>query len=71
MNEDIIFFAFRYALGRKTGAVGIVVDYLHDHWAGLLKMTQKQITSEIKYAIKIGGAGMECDVREWKSLLNK
>ena len=69
MNEDITFFATRYALGRRTGAVGMVVDYLKENWNGLSKEMKYQIQREIDVAIKNDRAGMDCDIENWKEIL--
>jgi len=69
MNEDIAFYAFRYALGRRTYSVGIVVSYLLDNWDLLSAKTKETIKSEITEAINNNNAGMEMDVKEWSKLL--
>lgn len=47
-DRDILHFAFRYALGRKTGAVYMLVEYLTKHWEELEEWEQIQIVKEIK-----------------------
>ena len=47
INNDITFYAFRYALGRQTYAVHDVVNYLLKHWDELDKFSQKTILKEI------------------------
>lgn len=47
IHEDILFYAFRYALGRSTGAVDRVIGSLEVHWDKLESHTQKQIKNEI------------------------
>jgi|TARA_Y100000310_G_scaffold33937_1_gene32066 hypothetical protein len=70
-DEDILFFAFRYALGRRTGAVGIVVDKLIEDWDKLRSQTQKQIKDEIGgYHEKWGSLGDDCDIKEWSRILD-
>ena len=69
MNDDIVFYAFRYALGRKTYAVGIVVDYILGNWDLLKPATKGLIQAEIEEAIEKGNAGMEIDVKEWTKIL--
>ena len=69
LDEDIVFFAFRYALGRRTGSVGIVVDYLQNNWKLLTDRTQNQIQKEIGEAISKDEAGAKCDIEEWRKLL--
>ncbi|MGV0949293.1 MAG: hypothetical protein ACOYB3_01380 [Azonexus sp.] len=66
----MVCFAFRYALGRRTGAVGIVVDHLTKHWSSLNRFDREQIKKEIVQAIKMGEAGSDCDIQEWHKVLN-
>ena len=61
--------AFRYALGRRTGAVTDVVDHLKMHWKKLEPFTQEQIKEEIQSAIDRWDAGQSCDVDSWKEIL--
>jgi len=67
-NIDITCYAFRYALGRKSYAVGIVCQYLKDHWKELPMRIREQIQSEIKTAIEKSDAGMDMDVKSWKEI---
>lgn len=65
----IAFYAFRYALGRKTYAVSDVAEYLKEHWDEFDVYTQQLIHKEINEAIEEGMAGMDCDVAEWRTIL--
>ena len=69
INSAIIFYAFRYALGRKTYVVSEVVDYLIENWKELSNTTQFLIQTEIRIAIERKEAGMNMDVKQWKKLL--
>jgi hypothetical protein len=69
MNNDILFYAFRYALGRSTYAVQDVVTEIVGSWSLVPRYTQLQIRSEIKSAIRIGQAGMLMDISEWEKVL--
>ena len=69
MNENIVFYAFRYALGRKTVAVGMVVDYLLENWDSISPAIRGLIQAEIETAIDKGEAGREMDIKEWSKLL--
>ena len=71
INQNIVFYAFRYCLGRRTGAVDEMVGYLKEHWEDLDSRTQSQIKQEIKTAIDREEAGSHCDVKDWESLLTK
>lgn len=69
VHEDILFFAFRYALGRRTGAVGFVVEELKKHWPKLKPEIQRQIQKEITDAIDRRDAGDQCDEERWQEVL--
>lgn len=67
--QDIVFFAFRYALGRKTYAVGEVVEELVRVWSQLDPRLQRQIKHEITEALILDRAGMKCDIESWNKVL--
>ena len=69
VSENILFFAFRYALGRQTYAVSIVVDEIIEHWDSLEQNTKIQMHKEIREAINDHAAGWGCDVTEWRRIL--
>jgi len=69
-NDIVLFMAFRYALGRKTYAVSLVVDEIIDRWETLDDVDRTQYKKEIKEAIKEGRAGMTMDVIEWERILD-
>jgi hypothetical protein len=68
-DEDILFFAFRYALGRRTAAVSIMTTILFNRWKTISQRTRKQIQDEIRHEIAIGKASDDCDIKEWEKLL--
>ncbi|MEK6884828.1 MAG: hypothetical protein AABY22_34670 [Nanoarchaeota archaeon] len=68
-NENITFYAFRYALGRKTYASFEVANYIIYNWDKLSEKTQRLIKKEIQEAVELGRAGMEMDERKWKQIL--
>ncbi len=69
VDEDIVFWAFRYALGRKTGAVYSVVSNLERVWENLSDHTKLCIQNEIRKSIRQDSAGDRCDVDMWSKLL--
>jgi len=69
MRENIIFYAFRYCLGRKTYVVSDMVEFLQENWNELSQKTKMMIQGEIKTAIKEDNFGMEIDKKEWENLL--
>ena len=69
VEENMVVFAFRYALGRKTYAVKEVSDYLIDNWHRFSPHTKDQIVRDIDRAIEINEAGHECDINAWKRII--
>jgi len=69
-NDEIIFFAFKYALGRRTGVASTVVDYLKENWKDISYRFRDLIVKEIKQAIKENMAGHDCDIEKWKEILD-
>ena len=68
-DENILVFAFRYALGRKTTAPGIVADVLIERWNDLKPHTQIQVQREIGSAMAMGEAGDSLDLDTWQKVL--
>lgn len=69
IETDILFFAFRYALGRRTGAVTFMVTEISNRWPLIDVVTQNQIQREIKDAISMDRAGDKCDIDSWRKIL--
>lgn len=70
VDEDMIMWAFRYALGRRTGAVYSVIEHLKEYWSELEPFTQDQIKREINDAIRLYRTGDECDTDAWMEVLD-
>lgn len=68
VSGDILFYAFRYALGRSTYAVDDVVTDVIRNTDELSATTKSRIKKEIDVAIEKGHAGMKCDVDNWMKL---
>ena len=69
LNEEILFYAFRYALGRRSYAVSEVSDAIIENWDSLSNTYKDLIIEEINTAIKNKSAGMECDIKNWQRIL--
>lgn len=69
LESNIIFYAFRYALGRQTYAPSEVVGYLETYWQDIPTMTRHKIQEEIRQAIARGEAGADIDVTTWNKIL--
>lgn len=50
-DRDILIYAFRYALGRRSYAVGIVIDELKRNWKDFPEHDRKLIKREIRDAV--------------------
>lgn len=65
--NNLLYYSFRYALGRQTYAVQDVADLLIKH-KNRLKNKDKYIQA-IKYAIEVGQAGsINIDVPIWNAV---
>lgn len=67
--DNLAFCAFRYALGRQTYIVGVIVETLLDYMDRLGDHPRALMETEIREAIEKGRAGDECDVAEWRKVL--
>lgn len=63
--NDIVFWAFRYTLGRMSYSVFDVTEFIKRHAELLFPHTKSSMVYEIKKAFDRGELGMECDVQEW------
>jgi hypothetical protein len=70
-EETILVFAFRYALGRKSTAPGLVADVLKKRWRDMQPHSRVQVREEIRTAINRGDAGHPCDVETWRVFLDQ
>lgn len=63
--RDILYWAFRYALGRKSYVVGHMVKYLIRYEDTITPLTKEHIIRDIK---KAAGVDMEWEtiVKRWK-----
>ena len=68
-TKDIFIMAFRYCLGRSTYVVADMVSLIDRNWNNFSRDEKYRIKGEIKYAIKVGQAGMEMDVKSWQEIL--
>lgn len=73
VNENIIMYAFRYALGRNTYAVSEMAEYIIDNKALLSDFTKKQIVKEIKhhYDKAVWRGFMQCDKDCWDNVIRE
>lgn len=65
VSEDVLFWAFRYALGRQTGSVADVVDAIIMNVSNITHKTALQMIQEIEDANTMDEIGMDIDRDEW------
>ena len=68
-QRDILFYSFRYTLGRSTYAPHTVIELLKNVWSDLPAGDRALYQREIREAIDSGRAGMAMDVNAWKTIL--
>lgn len=69
INPEMLFWAFRYALGRTSYTTDDVSTELIRHWQELRPTTQERIVFEIKEAIESNMAGHDCYIARWKAVV--
>lgn len=69
-DQDILFYAFRYALGRRSAAVSQVVGIINNRWGDIPRRNKEQMQAEIRHAVRMGRAGDKCDIKDWQKILN-
>lgn len=67
----LAFYAFLYGLGRMTYAVSDIAQALIRNKHRIRDDIKIKICSEIQKAIDLDKAGMDCDIAEWKLVLEK
>ena len=68
LDEEILIYAFRYCLGRRTYAVSQCVENILKNWDKLSPRSKDLFYSEIKNCDDLG---MDMDEREWMKIFNK
>lgn len=69
-TNSMIFYAFRYCLGRRSYVVGDCVAYLCKHWARIDARIQADIKRNITAAFAHDRYGSEIDRAEWAKVLD-
>jgi hypothetical protein len=67
-DHTMLLCAFRYALGRRSYIVSMVIDEIRKNFVCLPKFHLELMSKEIEEAIKDDMAGDECDVQKWEWL---
>lgn len=68
-EDEIILFAFRYSIGKRSSLSSICVEYLLETQSVIRSETKKQIVDEIYTAISKNKAGNNDDVEGWKRVI--
>lgn len=69
IDNDLIIYAFRYALGRRSYVVSDVVSALADLWDKLKYNQKVTIRNEIMRALEENKAGDSIDRDLWKTII--
>ena len=67
-EESVLFYAFRYALGRTTYAPEVVAEEVMRRITEMRPESKLQMRHEISLAIQLGQAGHKCEVKTWRAL---
>lgn len=70
VSEDVLFWAFRYTLGRMTYSVQDVTTAITMNIANLTDKTARQMLKELHEAWGNNALGMEMDKEEWLKVIN-
>ena len=69
-TTTVLMYAFRYALGRQTGAPDTISDAIRRNVEEFKEWELKQIVEEIKgHEEYVCNLGMDCDKATWYSLI--
>ena len=73
VNENVVMYAFRYALGRSTYAVMDMSDFIIANKNSFTEMTRKRIVYEIKryYESDWSKNSMQCDRDCWDNVVRE
>jgi hypothetical protein len=66
---DMLVYAFRYALGRRTYSTSTMSEHLRTYWGSLPLPWQQLVQREIMEAIESNCAGDACDIASWRAVL--
>ena len=68
LSSDILFYAFRYALGRMTYAVHDVATEILRNSKSIPNKDRHNMIKEITEALEKDQAGMEMDRKQWEAV---
>jgi hypothetical protein len=70
IEDQMIWMAMRYALGRRTYAASEAVQYIKAHWDAIDMRIHAGMVRDIRRAMKERDTGDRCDHWQWQSLLD-
>jgi len=70
-EEEVLFCAFRYGLGRMTYITGFLADVIVEAWPRLSERMKNQILEEIHKGISEDRLGMDMDKRQWLRIVER
>lgn len=65
VEDDVLFCAFRYALGRRTYVVGKICEAIRLNASSIQSNLRSQMIREISEAVDTKQAGDDIDVQRW------
>lgn len=68
--SDLVFWSFRYFLGRRTIHATVFAENLAKTYPYLNNATQQMIKKEIERAKELGELGDACDQEAWQKVRN-
>lgn len=70
VDENVLFCAFRYALGRRSYVVDEIAYEIEQHAHELTPKVADLICKEINEAIARNQAGMDMDIKRWRRVVD-
>lgn len=65
VEDDVLFCAFRYALGRRTYVVGKICEAIRQNASSIQSNLRSQMIEEISEAVDTKQAGDDINVQRW------
>jgi hypothetical protein len=70
IEDQMIWMAMRYALGRRTYAAAEAAQYVTAHWGDIDERIRAGMIRDIREAMKRHDTGDACDTAQWQSVLD-
>ena len=66
---DLVYYAFKYALGRNTSATDLVIESIIKNWEAFEKFERDAFVRQIKYTIALGWIITMQEWHKWESVM--